>query len=235
MLSALAVSQAYAGPADYVYDPIVEQGEKEIDFKFGTDHLRDGTLEQGASIGFGYGATEHWFTEFYLKYARTGSESAKFDAFEWENRFQLTETGKYPVDLGFVTELEITHAPGDPNEFRCGPLLRAEFGRLQINGNALFTKTFGENGGGKPQFGYQWQAKYRWKEAVEVGIQGFGDLGPWNQWDPREERSQRIGPALFGKLPLGNRQHLAYNAAWLFGMGDASPAHTFRLQLEYEY
>jgi hypothetical protein len=238
-LSALAFSSgcspAIAGPADYVYDPVVEAGEKEVDFKYGTTHLPDGSLTQGASIGFGYGATEHWFTEVYAKFARAGDERPKFDAFEWENRFQLTETGRYPVDLGFVTELEITRAPNDPNEFRFGPLLRTEFGRLQMNGNALFTKTFGANGGGKPLFGYQWQAKYRWQEALEVGAQGFGDLGPWNQWNPAEARSHQVGPALFGKLPLGHRQRLAYNGAWLFGMGGAAPAHTFRLQLEYEY
>lgn len=54
---------AHAGPADYVYTPTVEYGEKEIDFKAGTARNADNPRETAASIGFGYGATEWWFTE----------------------------------------------------------------------------------------------------------------------------------------------------------------------------
>ena len=34
---------SFAGPADYVYYPSVEYGEREIDFKVGTSKLRDRT------------------------------------------------------------------------------------------------------------------------------------------------------------------------------------------------
>ena len=81
-----------ASPADYVYTPTVEYGEKEVDFKAGAARLKDRTLTQAASLGFGYGATETWFTEFYLKQETTGNQVANLA--EWENKFQLTETGK---------------------------------------------------------------------------------------------------------------------------------------------
>jgi hypothetical protein len=45
------------------------------------------------------------FTEVYLKYEKQGGDGTRFDALEWENKFQLTETGKYPVDVGLTTEL----------------------------------------------------------------------------------------------------------------------------------
>ena len=35
-LGMLCLQAAHAGPADYVYTPAVEKGEKEIDFKYGT-------------------------------------------------------------------------------------------------------------------------------------------------------------------------------------------------------
>ena len=86
--------------------PTVEYGEKEIDFKSGTAQQRRRPRESAASIGFGYGAKEWWFTELYLKYKRENNEDTKYDAFEWENKFQLTETGKYPVDVGFLLEID---------------------------------------------------------------------------------------------------------------------------------
>lgn len=52
-------SATFAGPADYVYTPTVEYGEREIDFKYGSQKLGDGNPDLSAwSLGVGYGATE---------------------------------------------------------------------------------------------------------------------------------------------------------------------------------
>ena len=45
-------------------------------------------------------------------------------------------------------------------------------------------------------------------------------MGKWNDWDKQADQSHRIGPAVFGKFALGNRQAIRYNAAWLFGTGE---------------
>ena len=89
------VHNVFAGPADYVYTPKVEYGEREIDIKAGTTSSLNGNRAQGASIGFGYGASEHWFTEVYLKQERNGNGPANLA--EFENKFQLTDTGEYPA------------------------------------------------------------------------------------------------------------------------------------------
>jgi len=60
----------------------VEKGEKEIDFKFGT--VDSAPRQSMASLGLGYGANDWWFTEVYLKYAKTGGDGVKYDAVEWE-------------------------------------------------------------------------------------------------------------------------------------------------------
>ena len=73
-----------AGPADYVYYPSVEYGEREIDFKMGTAKAKDsegGERESAASLGFGYGVTPWWFTEAYLKYEKNPGERTRYDAF----------------------------------------------------------------------------------------------------------------------------------------------------------
>jgi hypothetical protein len=117
--------------------------------------------------------------------------------------------------------------------------LQTDFGKLQLNGNLLFERQYSSDGSGTefPTVAfYQWQMKYRFKTEFEFGAQGFGDMGEWANWaSSKEEVNHSAGPAIFGKLALGNRQAIRYNAAWLFGSGTGAAEHTFRLQLEYEF
>jgi len=223
----------WAGPSDYVYVPTVEYGERELDFKYGSASA-GGPDEHAASLGFGLGATRWWFTELYIKYKR--EEGRTFlDAFEWENKFQLTETGKYPVDVGWLVELERPQDRDEGYELKLGPLFQTEFGRLQLNTNILLERVFDSLGSNGTSLGYQWQAKYRWREALEFGAQGFGEMGDWTHWAPADEQNHRLGPAVFGKIALGGRQAIRYNAALLMGLGKGAPDRTLRLQVEYEF
>ena len=179
---------------------------------------------------------EWWFTEFYLKGEREGAQS-RFDAIEFENKFQLTETGKYPVDIGFITEFELPHDRSEGNEFRFGPLFQTEYDRLQFNFNPLVTNITrsAEGNGNGTFFNYQWQVKYRWTPAFEFGAQGFGETGRWNHFAPGNEQEHKLGPAAFGRIALGGKQPIVWNAALLFGVTDASPDTNFRMQVEYEF
>ena len=214
--------------------PSVAYGEREIDFKYGVASNGDEPRLQAASLGFGYGATGWWFTEFYLKYEREGAHT-RFDAFEWENKFQLTETGRYPVDVGFIAEFEVPRNRAEGYEFQFGPLFQTEFGRVQLNANLLLKNVVRADEENGTTMGYQWQAKYRWQQAFEFGAQGFGEMGRWNHWAPTAEQNHRLGPAVFGKFNLGGRQAILYNSALLFALTKAAPDRTFRLQVEYEF
>jgi hypothetical protein len=230
---------AFAGPSDYVYVPNVEYGEREIDFKAGSWKLRDEPVrESAASLGFGLGVTPWWFTEAYLKYAKASGERTRYDAFEWENKFQLTEPNQYPVDFGLITEIEIPKERREEGyELRIGPLLQGDAGPIRWNANLLFERIVR----GRPEdhhvteMGYQLQARYRVRRELEVGAQAFGEMGKWDHWNPASEQDHRIGPALFGKLKLEGREAIRYNAAVLFAASPAAPRHTFRLQAEYEF
>ena len=227
---------AHAGPSDYVYEPAVEYGEREIDFKAGTSKLRnDEGRESAASLGFGYGATQWWFTEAYLKYHHEPGNHHRYDAFEWENKFQLTETGKYPIDVGFIMEFELPHDRSEGNEFRFGPLFQTELGLVQVNFNPLLTNISRSVDANGTYFGYQWQVKYRWQQALEFGVQGFGDMGHLSHLAATSEQSHRMGPALFGKYNLGGKQAIVWNAALLFGLTAASSDVNFRMQAELEF
>lgn len=237
-LAALAffcLNSAQAGPADYVYTPIVEEGEREIDFKAGSWSERKEPGLGAASLGLGWGVNSRWFTEFYVKGERPGGEGTRFDAFEWENRFQLTETGKYWLDAGVVLEIERPRNHAEGWEFRFGPLLQKEIDRVQLNANFLFERHVRAAEAGDTTFGYQAQAKYRWQRELEFGVQALGELGPWQHWSSSTEQSHRVGPAIFGKLRTGDHQAISYNAAVLWGLTDSSPRHNARVQVEYEF
>jgi len=237
LLAMLASTAAYAGPADYVYMPTVEYGEREIDLKFGSASYADGHHRTDTSLGYGYGATDYWFTEVYFK--RKVNGNADVTDFEWENKFQLLETGKYPVELGLITEIEAPVSESGPWEVKIGPLLQTEFGKLQLNANMLFERKYSSDGSGiqyPTEALYQWQIKYRLQPEFEFGAQGFGGMGEWDSWvGSKEEEGHSAGPAIFGKFPMGNRQAIKYNAAWLIGSGSGAAERTFRLQAEYEF
>jgi hypothetical protein len=231
---------AHADPDEYVQVPTVEYGEREIDLKYGTREFKDANARESAgSIGFGWGGTPWWFTEAYFKYHKEAGDRTRYDELEWENKFQLTETNKYPVDLGFLVEIEIPRAR-EEGQFlvKMGPLLQWDTGPLRWNANVFFERAHDARTEEphETELQYQAQVAYHLKNGLDVGAQAFGDLGKWNDWLPRDEQSHRIGPAVFGKVKLGEgRQAIRWNAAWLFGATNASPDNEFRLQAEYEF
>jgi hypothetical protein len=229
-------SVSIAGPSDYVVTPLVQEGEREIDFKVGTAKAREGTRENAYSIGLGWGVTSWWFTEVYAKWHRTPEVPNSFDAWEWENRFQLTETGKYPVDVGLLLEIERPKDRSEGYEYRWGPLLQADISpSVQANLNLLVEKHIRAAEPGKAELGYQWQLKHRWRPAFEYGLQGFGNVGPLTHWSPAAEQTHIAGPALFGRIRAGERQFIKYNAGVMVGLNHASPRTTLRAQAEYEF
>ncbi|MDD2685432.1 MAG: hypothetical protein PHY62_04680 [Gallionella sp.] len=228
---------AYAGPADYLYTPHIEYGERELDIKYGNASTATGAAVQAASIGLGYGVSEYWFTEGYLKQKRGAAGDSTY--VEWENRFLIAPEGVKAVDVGWVTELEMPLTKGQPWEFRMGPLFQKRLGDFRLNGNVIFERAFGapdEHGTAfATNLGYQWQARYHGKNGIDFGVQGFGEVGAWNRWSTSNQQNHRAGPVMYGKVNLASHVSIKYNAAWLFGLSGGAPDHTFRLQLEHEF
>jgi len=237
LLGSLLSNLAQAGPADYLYTPIVKQGEYEFDLTYGNIAGTPAQQAQAGKVSLGYGVSERWFSELGLKRERaTGSDVSIVTL---ENKLQFFETGQYAVDAGMMNELEIPVSGIAPWEFKIGGLLQTEFQKWQLNGNLLFRHPFDPQHKTGATYSstldYQLQLKYRMQDTLEWGVQALGDLGKWNQWDARNQQNHRIGPAVFGRVKLASHHAVKYNAAWLRGTGSAVPHHTFRMQLEYEF
>jgi hypothetical protein len=226
----------FVSPADYVYTPLVEPGEYEIDSKYGHAQTRPGD-DQLASHSLGLGATigERWFTEVYAKWEQSVGEGHHFDAIEWENRLQLTERGAQAYELGLVAEIERPKDRREGYEVRVGGLFQTAARRWQLNANLLLTRNFAAEAGVAPQLGYQLQLKYRLAAVFEPGLQLFGAAGDAAHWLSTSEQYRVAGPALFGAIPVGVHQRLRYNAAWLRALTATAPRNTLRVQVEFEF
>jgi hypothetical protein len=232
---ALAQSARAAEPSDYVLLPVVIQGERAIDLKAGS-FSGPGPRNSAGSIAFEYAPTSYWVTELYDAFARSGGTGTRFDAIEWENRFQLTEPGQYAIDWGSVIEVEKPHEAGSGWNLTLGPLMQGQIAdRFQWNFNPLLRRNLAGPMGAATQLGYQAQLKYRYLQAFEFGVQGLGDLGPWYHWSALEQQTHRFGPAIFGKFYLGGRRAIYYNGGWLFGLVPGAPSDTVRAQVEIEF
>jgi len=141
--------------------------------------------------------------------------------------------------VGALIEIEVPRAREEGQYIvKAGPLFQWDTGPLRWNTNIFLERAFRSRTEEphETELQYQAQVAYRLKNGMDVGVQAFGDLGKWNDWLPRDEQSHRIGPAVFGKLKLGEgRQAIRWNAAWLFGASKAAADNALRVQAEYEF
>ena len=226
-----ASSAAFAGAADAVYTPTVEQGETEFELRGGYRDFAHVPNEHAFVFDVGYGVTNRWRTEAVLEYAAEGGEAGRLEALEWENVFVLTEPGKYWMDLGLLAEYEHTFANG-PDEVKIGPLLQKEIGPTVANLNFRFMREVGSGASTDIGLDYRWQVRWRGDERLEWGMQGFGELGTVDHLGTGSWNS--AGPALFGLKRLQGRDKIRYNAALLAGLDHDAPAASVRFQVEYE-
>lgn len=228
LLASLPLSSSWAAADDYVYTLNIAAGETELDFKAGQARQSDGSRAGAGSIGLGYGISEHWWTEGYLR--RDGANGA--NVLEWENRLLLWQNERQKI--GVVSELAAPLNQGTPWELRLGLLWQQRSNTWQFNANVLFERAFGRaDEHGQPyqtNLGYQLQARQINTDTLAWGVQAMGEMGQWNRWDSSRLHTHRAGPAVFGKLG----HDWQYNAAWLIGLTPGAAQQTLRLQLEYE-
>ncbi|HEX7776488.1 MAG TPA: FTR1 family protein, partial [Parvibaculum sp.] len=147
-----------------VYSPYVEQGEAEVEYQgyrtFDSDSSKDN--EQKHSVSLGYGVTSFWATEFYGVWKQDAGGDMKFDATEWENRFQLTDQGEYWADLGLLVEYEhVRDRQNDADEFALGPLIAKDIGQTTTTANLIFERQLGAHGDSGVGFTYRLQERWR--------------------------------------------------------------------------
>jgi hypothetical protein len=230
----LACAGALADPGYYVVTAYDNEGVRTVDFRYWTVKRPGAPEVVWPEVGLAYGVTSRWTTEILASWVGSSQFATRLSTVNWLNDVLLTQ-GELPFDLALHTHL-IRYQSDEPGgSFEFGPVLQTDIGRTQLNANLFFEREFGTSAVEPTQLKYQWQARYRWKPALHVGLQGFGELGEWNHWAPRDQQSHRAGPVVFGTLPLGDRQALKAQAAYLVGSTYGSHGHMFSLRVHWEF
>ena len=86
-----------------------------------------------------------------------------------------------------------------------------------------------------PQLKYQWQVKHRFMPGFQAGAQGFGELGPWDQWSPHTKQSHRGGPAVFGQVHGQGVRLLEWQAAYLAGRAYGKSGNMLSVRAAYSF
>jgi len=225
---------ALADPGYYVVTAYDNEGQRSVDFRYWTVKSPGSPAVLWPEVGVGYGVTSRWYTEVYESFIGTMDTAFKGSSLNWQNEFLLTQGG-LPVDIAMHATLIRYPDADDGTTLEYGPVLQTDVGRTQLNLNLFFEHTWGEYASARTQMKYQWQAKYRWTPAVQFGAQGFGELGDWAKWAPRDQQSHRVGPALFGRWEVGRGQALLYQAAWLVGSTYGENGNMFSLRVQYAF
>ena len=224
-------SLALAGPADTVYQPIVEKGETEFELRGGYREFNGASSEHALVFDVGYGVSNNWRTELVLEYSSEQGNPGKLEAWEWENVFVLTEQGKYWADVGLFAEYEHGFSAG-PDQIKIGPMFQKDVGHSVANLNLLFNREVGGGASDATMLDYTWQVRWLGKPSLEWGLQGIGGLGELDHLGRNSSHS--LGPALFGVRQLASGNKISYNAAVLAGLNSTAANVTARFQIEYE-
>jgi hypothetical protein len=218
------VAPAMAVEPDTIYSPRVEQGEWEIEYvgRYFYDRESDEHRQAQNKLALGYGPTSYWWTELYAEYEHTPASGGGWSAFEWENRFQLSEPGQYWADVGALVELERTH-PGTGKEVRVGLLLEKDIDETTLTVNWLVSRAFVE------QESSRWEQIYRAQWAWRLRPESQ----PLLQWQS-DEHSAYAGPGISGRLRIA-AQHVGYHLTWLRRISGDILKNALRVQWEYEF
>jgi hypothetical protein len=223
-----------ADPGYYVVTVYDNSGQRSIDLRYWTVKQPGSPEVIWPEIGFGYGVNTRWTTELYASFIGSSQMATRLNTWNWQNDVLLTQ-GEWPVDVALHSNL-IREADGDGGytvEF--GPVLQTDIGRTQLNGNLFFERSHGGAYPAPTQLKYQWQLRHRWRAPLHFGLQGFGELGPWDHWAPHDQQSHRAGPALFGTLPLGDGRSFLCQASYLFGSIYGQHGAMFSLRAQYTF
>lgn len=214
-LGLAAASGARAAPGYYVVGVYDEQGVAAAELRYWTVHRPGAPATLWPELGLSYGVNSRWTTALLASWIGTQASATQLSSLNWTNDVLLTQ-GERPFDLAVHSALERVYGYDAGWALEAGPALQTDLGRTRLNANLVFERVFGDDAGAT-QLKYQWQLLQRATAGFGLGVQGFGELGPWDHWAPHAQQSHRAGPVLAGSLPPGGSGRLSWQAACLFG------------------
>ncbi len=179
------------------------------------------------------GLTDDFRMAVVVLTAQRPGESLEYAGFRVLPHIYAPPRWHLPLSLGLVAEFSFAHAiyEENPRHIELRPIVEKHIGRLQLDGNPVFSHSLQSTGPRgwifEPAARIGWQVSRRLTPSVEY----YGSWGPLDQIYPLRTQIHQILPG--GDLRLG--EHLT----WSFGVGvGLTPATTglvLKSHLEYEF
>jgi hypothetical protein len=234
LLASSGCSAAFADPGYYVVTVYDNSGQGNIDLRYWTVRHPNTPQVIWPELGVGYGVNSRWYTELFASFIGSSQMATRLSTWNWQNDVLLTQ-GEWPLDVAVHTNVARVADSDGSYIVEIGPVLQTDVGRTQLNGNVFFERGHSGAWPQQTQMKYQWQVRYRWRPPLHFGLQGFGELGPWDHWAPRDEQSHRVGPVVFGNLPIGDGQAFVGQAAYLFGSIYGRNGQMLSVRVQYTF
>lgn len=217
-----------------VYSPYVEQGELELEYanSYELDNDKNIDGKQKNYFATAYGVTNWWATEIVAVTEESGVKGSdpRLEEIKFENRFQLTEKGQYPVDLGLYLEYEAKLNGGEADKLEAQILLAKDIGKFTNYANIEFAREVGENSNDDTEFAFKWSTRYRLSEMLQPGFEYYAEFGELGHSGTFSNQEHQAGPVFYGDLPHG----FGYEVGYLAGLSDSAPDGETKLIIEYE-
>ncbi len=234
VVSVVSTRPAHAN--DKIYSPNVEYGEFELEYRGHVTNDSQAAKDNNEKhrLEIGYGITEYWFAAIVGDWQQTPGTNREFVATAWENIFQLTEQGKYWMDVGLYLEYAVGSGTGNTDAAEAKLLLERSSTQFTHTANIILEREIGTNASNATELEIFWRTKYRWKKALEPAIEIYSKFGEINNSGGFNAQKHSLGPVMMGQVSVGNKSKIKYEFGYLFGVSDAAADGTWKWLLEWE-
>lgn len=229
LLGALLACSAQADPGYYLIEPYDRAGMTTVETRYWEVSRPGRPAMAWPEVGVSRGVNSRWTTGVYWSWIGPQRGPYTLSSFNWTNELLLTQ-GNWPLDVALHTQWVRDPADHGGGTLEAGTLLQTDFGRTRANLNLLWERGLGNDSVQPTQLKLQWQLRHRWTQGLHLGLQGFSELGPWNDWASHSRQSHRAGPAVFGQLGQAAEGQVALSAAWLQGRTYGRSGHMLTLR-----
>lgn len=210
---------------DKVYDPYVNQLEKELEYRLLNQNDKDKAKDnvQVHKFGAGMSWSDRLFTELYVIADKTPDDDFDLSAIEAEFKWQLTEQGEYSSDWGLMFELE-AERDEHVREASSTLIMLHQWSRWVGTANLTLAYEWGNDIDNEFETAFSGQLRYRYRSALEPALEVY-----WS------DASQGVGPVVSGTQRLGGRKQLMWEFGVILGVDSETPDQTWKFSLEYEF
>jgi hypothetical protein len=212
-----------------VFSPVVNEGESTVDYRIGYQPDGDASAQR---IQYKYGMTDRLRLGGIIQFNQNDLESFAFQFVRFEAMCQMLDE----ESLGIASAIRvIIEVPGrDDAPYRAGAAWSGQWDLdeyWQARGNVMVNFDFGQYRTPGLLIGGRAQISRRITRHVSVAFDYFGGNNDFASLGNFDENLHQVGPL----LALDPSQRWNLSAGVLFGVSNASPDVTYRINLQFRF